>query len=109
MASAGSYTLAVPSPLASVATPFTRSDAGCTGAPPQVLPAAPPMPICIGPAAHAGERGPPVIALHLADAGQDHPRNPVARPDGLEEGQVVLRDRVPRGRAGRRLPRQAGT
>src|ERR1017187_6366556 len=51
MASAGSYTLATPSPLASVATPATASDAGWTGAPPQVLPAAPPLPICIRPAA----------------------------------------------------------
>ncbi len=51
MASAGSYTLAVPSPLASVATPLTTSEAGWTGAPPQVFPDAPSMPICIGPAA----------------------------------------------------------
>jgi hypothetical protein len=36
---------------ASVATPLTLSLAGWTGAPPQVLPEAPRMPICIGPAA----------------------------------------------------------
>src|SRR6266851_3342879 len=51
IASAGSYTLATPSPLASVATPLTTWDAGCAAAPPQVLVDAPPMPICIGPAA----------------------------------------------------------
>src|SRR6266852_2900782 len=51
MASAGSYTLATPSPLPSVATPLITWDAGCTGVPPQVLVDAPPMPICIGPAA----------------------------------------------------------
>ena len=41
----------MPSPLAAVATPLTFSLAGWTGAPPQVLVDAPPMPICIGPAA----------------------------------------------------------
>ena len=41
----------MPSPSPSVATPFTFSLAGCTGAPPQVSPEAPRMPICIGPAA----------------------------------------------------------
>ena len=51
IASAGSYTLAIPSPSSSVATPLTTSDAGWTGAPPHTLPDAPPMPICIGPAA----------------------------------------------------------
>src|ERR1017187_3344692 len=51
MASAGSYTLATPSPLASVATPATASDAGWTGAPPQVSPPAPRMRIGMGPAA----------------------------------------------------------
>ena len=34
-----------------MATPLTCSPAGWTGAPPQVFPAAPLMPICIGPAA----------------------------------------------------------
>ena len=42
---------AIPSPFPSVATPFTCSLAGWTGAPPQTLLAAPPIPICIGPAA----------------------------------------------------------
>ena len=51
IASAGSYTLAIPSPSSSVATPFTTWDAGWTGAPPHELPDAPLMPICIGPAA----------------------------------------------------------
>ena len=51
IASAGSYTLATPSPLPSVATPPGCAPAGWIGAPPQVFPAAPPMPICIGPAA----------------------------------------------------------
>src|ERR1700726_1835257 len=43
--------LAFGPPPWSVATPLTTSPAGWTGAPPQTLPAAPPMPICIGPAA----------------------------------------------------------
>src|SRR6476646_5676762 len=51
IASGGSYTLAVPSPFSSVATPATTWLAGWTGAPPQLLPDAPSMPICIGPAA----------------------------------------------------------
>ena len=34
-----------------MANPATRSLAGWTAAPPQLLPDAPPMPICIGPAA----------------------------------------------------------
>ena len=51
IASAGSYTLATPSPSSSVATPFTTSDAGWIAAPPHWLPDAPSMPICIGPAA----------------------------------------------------------
>jgi hypothetical protein len=50
MASAGSYTLSTPSPSSSVPTP-TFSLAGWIAVPPQVLPDAPPMPICIGPAA----------------------------------------------------------
>src|SRR6185369_1613035 len=51
IASGGSYTFAVPSPFSSVATPATTWLAGWTGAPPQLLPDAPSMPICIGPAA----------------------------------------------------------
>jgi hypothetical protein len=51
IASAGSYTFATPSPSSSVATPLTAWLAGWIGAPPQVLPDAPSMPICIGPAA----------------------------------------------------------
>ena len=51
IASAGSYTLALGPPSSSVATPLTASLAGWTGSPPHTLPAAPPMPICIGPAA----------------------------------------------------------
>src|SRR5579859_6420411 len=51
IASAGSYTLALGPPSSSVATPLTTSLAGWTGRPPHTLPAAPPMPICIGPAA----------------------------------------------------------
>src|SRR5256884_5225501 len=51
IASGGSYTFAVPSPFSSVATPATTWLAGWVGAPPHVLPDAPWMPICIGPAA----------------------------------------------------------
>ena len=51
MASATSYTDAIPSPSSSVATPLTTRDALCTAAPPHWLPDAPRMPICIGPAA----------------------------------------------------------
>src|SRR5436309_2179221 len=51
IASGGSYTFAVPSPFSSVATPATAWLAAWIGAPPQVLPDAPSMPICIGPAA----------------------------------------------------------
>ena len=85
-----------PSPSSSVATPLTFSVAGWTGAPPQVLPAAPPMPICIGPAApkalssrcarRAGSSA--VVALHRADPGQDDPGHAVlrARPSGTRPG-----------------------
>ena len=73
-------------------------------APPHELLDAPLMPICIGPAApnaleragHAGQRGPPVVALHLPDAGQDRPRHVVLQADLLEPLQVVARDRVGR-------------
>ncbi len=41
----------MPSPFSSVATPRTTWLAAWTGAPPQVFPDAPSMPICIGPAA----------------------------------------------------------
>src|SRR6185312_6522848 len=51
IASGGSYTFATPSPFSSVATPATAWLAEWIGAPPQVLPDAPSMPICIGPAA----------------------------------------------------------
>src|SRR5712691_3053709 len=51
IASGGSYTLAIPLPSSAVATPRTTWLAGWIGAPPQVLPDAPSMPICIGPAA----------------------------------------------------------
>src|ERR1700760_3553249 len=51
IASAGSYTLAVPLPSSSVATPVTTWLAGWMAVPPHTSPAAPPMPICIGPAA----------------------------------------------------------
>src|SRR5690349_14953945 len=51
IASAGSYTFAIPSPSSSVATLATTWLAGWIGVPPQVLPDAPSMPICIGPAA----------------------------------------------------------
>src|SRR5262245_61583481 len=51
IASAGSYTETVGLPSSLVATPLTASDAGWTGAPPHWLPAAPLIPICIGPAA----------------------------------------------------------
>src|SRR6185295_19380182 len=50
IASGGSYTFATPSPFSSVATPATTWPAGWIGAPPQLLPDAPSMPICIGPA-----------------------------------------------------------
>src|ERR1700736_1410311 len=51
IASGGAYTFAGPSPFSSVATPATAWLAAWIGAPPQVLPDAPWMPICIGPAA----------------------------------------------------------
>src|ERR1700761_2544666 len=51
IASGGSYTFATPSPFSSVATPDPPWPAGWIGAPPQLLPDAPSMPICIGPAA----------------------------------------------------------
>ncbi len=60
----------------------------------------------IGAAVHAGQRGPAVVALHLADPGQHDPRHPVARADRLEQGQVVGRDRVAGRRGNRRLRRR---
>src|ERR1700749_3546915 len=51
IASAGSYTLSTPSASSSVATPGTTRDALWMAAPPHELVDAPPMPICIGPAA----------------------------------------------------------
>src|SRR6201989_437792 len=62
IASGGSYTFATPSPFSSVATPATTWPAGWIGAPPQLLPDAPSMPICIRPAAPQPfwAAGPPV-------------------------------------------------
>ena len=53
MASPGSYTFTIPSWSPSMPYPPVCSDAGWTGAPPQVFPARPPTPNCIGPAAPA--------------------------------------------------------
>src|SRR6266702_4931188 len=93
IASGGSYTFAVPSPFSSVATPATTWLAGWVGAPPHVLPDAPWMPICIGPAApkpfwplRTPGRVVWPLLLHRADAGQDRPRHAVLLPDLLVPG-----------------------
>src|SRR6202042_3159079 len=55
------------------------------------------------PAVHSRQGGLAVVAFHLADPGEDHPRDPVLLAGGLEYRQVISRDRVGRHRAGRRL------
>ena len=59
------------------------------------------------PAVHAGQGGLAVVAFHRPDAGQDRPRHAVLLPDLLVPEQVVGRDRLGLGAAGR-LPGRAG-
>ena len=81
--------------------PPVCSEAGWTGAPPQVFPAAPPMPNCIGPAAPAllapewtpGASDCPLFGFDFADAGQDLPGDAVLAAGLLVEGEVAGRDR----------------
>src|SRR5215470_7448002 len=58
-------------------------------------------------AAHAGQGGLAVVALHRADAGQDRPRHAVLLPDLLVAEQEVRRDSLGFG-ADRRLAGRAG-
>ena len=80
--------VATASPSSSVATPLTTSDAGGSRRRPTGCPrrrrcrsaSARPRRTLFAPDMHAGQRGPPVVALHLPDAGQDRPRDAVLRP-----------------------------
>ena len=104
----GCRRLAFGPPSSSVATPLTTWLAGWTGRPPQVLPDAPPMPICIGPAAPKpfwplctpGRVDCPLLLSTVPMPGQDRPRHAVLLPDLLVPEQVVRRDRLGLGAAG---------
>jgi hypothetical protein len=54
-------------------------------------------------AVHAGQVGPAVVALHLADPGEDHPGDSVLASRLPEQGEIVGRDRVAGVRTGRGL------